>query len=100
MFRFALEFMGEDTPKGRDFADRWKYPGFRHAFRVMTGVWGVAFGLEAVATFVIAEYMSTASALSFNRIAPYALAGVLVAWMSAYGQIARRKGERLAASRG
>ncbi len=32
IFRFALEFIGADTPKGRDFADRWRYDGFRHAF--------------------------------------------------------------------
>ena len=39
MFRFALEFMGADTPKGRDFADRWRYAGFRHTFQVITAVW-------------------------------------------------------------
>ncbi|MGH7877638.1 MAG: VC0807 family protein [Candidatus Dormibacteraceae bacterium] len=34
MFGFALDFMGAETPKGRDFAGRWRYPGFRHTFRV------------------------------------------------------------------
>jgi hypothetical protein len=26
IYRFALEAMGPDSPKGRDFADRWRYP--------------------------------------------------------------------------
>jgi hypothetical protein len=36
MYRFAVDFIGPETPKGRDFADRWRYPEFRHAFRVTT----------------------------------------------------------------
>ena len=28
IFRFALEFMGADTPRGRDFDGLWRYPGF------------------------------------------------------------------------
>ena len=30
IYRFAVEFIGADTPKGRDFASLWQYPGFRH----------------------------------------------------------------------
>src|SRR5271169_2443268 len=40
IFRFALEFMGGDTPRGRDFDGLWRYHGFRHAFRLFTVVWG------------------------------------------------------------
>lgn len=47
MFRFALEFIGPATPKGRDFDDRWRYAGFRRTFRVITAVWGVAYLAEA-----------------------------------------------------
>jgi len=43
IFRFALEFMGPDTPRGRDFDGLWRYPGFRHAFWLFTVVWGVAY---------------------------------------------------------
>ncbi len=41
MFRFAIEFIGADTPKGQDFDPRWRYPGFRHAFRLspQSGGW-------------------------------------------------------------
>ena len=43
IYRFAQEFMGAGTPRGRDFADGWRYPGFRRVFRVFTVVWGVAY---------------------------------------------------------
>jgi uncharacterized membrane protein len=98
MYRFALEFMGADTPKGRDFADRWRYPGFRRVFRVMTVVWGVAFLMEAVVTVVVVELSTTGFALTFNKIAPYAVAGALAAWMTLYGKLVQRRGERLAAA--
>ncbi len=98
MFRFAHQFIGEDTPKGRDFANRWQYPGFRRVFQVMTVVWGIAYLAEAAARVVIVETTSASTALAISKVMPYAVAGVLVAWMIVYGQQARRKGERLAAA--
>jgi hypothetical protein len=96
MYRFAVEFMGQDTPRGRDFAGRWQYPGFRHAFRVITAVWGVAYLAEAAARVVIVETTPAGTALTISKVMPYAVAAVLVAWMIAYGQHARRQGERAA----
>jgi hypothetical protein len=98
IFRFALEFMGADTPKGRDFDDRWRYPGFRHAFRVITVVWGVAYLAEAAARVVIVETTSAGTALAVSKLMPYAVAAVIVAWMIAYGRHARRAGERAGAA--
>jgi hypothetical protein len=98
MFRFALEFMGPDTPKGRDFDSRWQYAGFRRTFNVMTVVWGVAYLAEAAARVVIVENTSAGTALTISKIMPYAVAGVLVAWMAVYGQHAKRKGEAAAAA--
>jgi hypothetical protein len=40
IFRFALEFIGADSPQGRDFVAKWQYAGFRHVFRLLTVVWG------------------------------------------------------------
>ena len=74
IYRFALEFMGADTPKGRDFAALWRYPGFRHAFRLFTVVWGVTYLAEAVARVVIVETTSTATALTVSKVMPYAVA--------------------------
>ena len=98
IYRFALEFMGADTPKGRDFAALWRYPGFRHVFRLFTVVWGVTYLAEAVARVVIVETTSTATALTVSKVMPYAVAAAPVGWMIAYGRRARRRGEQLAAA--
>jgi hypothetical protein len=98
IFRFALEFMGADTPRGQDFDGLWRYPGFRHVFWLFTVVWGVAYLAEATARIVIVETTSTGTALAVSKVMPYAVGGVLAAWMFLYGRHARRQGERLAAA--
>jgi hypothetical protein len=98
MFRFALEFMGADSPRGRDFADHWRYPGFRRIFRVFTIVWGIAYLAEAAARVIIVETTSTGTALAVSKVMPYAVAAALIGWMIGYGRRARRSGERLAAA--
>jgi hypothetical protein len=98
MFRFALEFMGADTPRGHDFADHWRYPGFRRVFRVFTVVWGIAYLAEAAGRVIIVETTSTGTALAVSKVMPYAVAAALVGWMIAYGRRAKRSGERLAAA--
>jgi len=95
MYRFAIEFIGADTPKGRDFADNWRYIGFRHAFRVTTVVWGIAYLAEATVRVFIVESTSTGTALTLSKLMPYAVAGVLAAWNAVYARRSRRTGERL-----
>ena len=97
MYRFAIEFMGEDTPRGRNFADNWRYAGFRHAFKVTTMVWGVAHLIEAAARVVIVEFTSTGTAFGISKVMPYVITGILAGWNVVYGRQARRKGERLGA---
>ncbi len=98
IYRFALEFIGPDTPKGRDFASRWQYEGFRRTFNVITVVWGVAYLAEAAARIVIVENTSGGTALTISKFMPFAVAGVVVAWMTVYGQHAKRKGEAAGAA--
>ena len=97
IYRFAIEFIGADTPRGRDFESRWDYPGFRHAFRLFTVVWGITYLAEAAARVIIVETTSTATALAVSKVMPYVVGAALAAWMFAYGRHARRQGERLAA---
>src|SRR5207248_8250368 len=97
IYRFAIEFIGANTPKGRDFASLWQYPGFRHAFRLYTVVWGVAYLAEAAARIIIVETTSTGTALTVSKVMPYVVGAAIFAWMFAYGRHARREGERLAA---
>lgn len=98
MFRFALEFMGPDTPKGRDFNGLWQYEGFQRAFRNLTAVWGLAYLMEAAARIVIVEYTSTGIALAVSKVMPLAVTAVLALWTVAYSMYQKRKGERLAAA--
>lgn len=98
MFHFAYESMGRDTPKGRDFANRWQYPGFRHAFRVLTVVWGLTFLAVAAAHIVVVETQSTGAALSTSKVLRYAVLAILIAWTIAYAKRGQRQGERAAAA--
>jgi len=96
IFRFALEFIGADTPKGREFTALWRYEGFRRVFRLFTIVWGTVYLAEAAARVIIVEIASTGTALTVSKIMPYAVAALLIGWTRAYGQRARRRGEQLA----
>jgi hypothetical protein len=98
MYRLALEFMGPDTTRGRDFASLWRWPGFQHAFRVLTVVWGVGYLAEAAVRVVIVLHTSAGTAFGVSKVLPYAVTGVLAAWTVVYGRYQKRKGERLAAA--
>ena len=98
IYRFAVEFIGADTPKGREFESLWRYPGFRHAFRLYTVVWGVTYLAEAAARVVIVETTSTGTALTVSKVMPYAVGAVVVAWMIVHGRRAKRVGEQIAAA--
>ena len=99
MYYFAHESMGRDTPKGRDFADLWQYPGFRHGFRVMTVVWGVTYLALAAAHIVIVETQSAGTALSISKILPYPVLAILIAWTIAYTERGKRQAQRADAAR-
>src|SRR5947208_12795255 len=55
IYRFAVEFIGADTPKGREFESLWQYEGFRHAFRLYTLFWGVLYLSVVAASTIIVE---------------------------------------------
>jgi hypothetical protein len=99
MYRFASEFIGADTPRGREFQALSESTGpvgqgFRHVFRVMTIVWGIGFLAEAAARVVIVELTSTGTAFAISKVLPYVVAGLLGAWTFGYGNLSRRRGER------
>jgi hypothetical protein len=98
IYRFALEFIGQDTPRGREFENLWQYREYRHVFRLFTVVWGVAYLAEAAARIVIVETTSTGTALAVSKVMPYVVGGLLACWMFLYGRHARRQGERIAAA--
>jgi hypothetical protein len=98
IYRFAVELIGPDTPKGRDVAGAWRYPGFRRAFQVITVAWGVAYLIEVAARLVVVEITSTGIALLFSKLVPYVCAVLLSCWTLGYGEHEKKKAERLAAA--
>lgn len=100
MFHFALESNGgPDSPKGREFADLWRFAGFRRVFIVMTVVWGIGFVVQAAINVAIIEATSTQKAFFINKILPYLFLGVLGAWTAFYGLRAKRRGEAAGAGK-
>ena len=98
MFGFALEFIGPDTPNGREMTRLWQYEEYRRVSRVITTEWGIGFLLEAAARVVIVYDTSTGSALASSKVTPFVWVAVLSAWTVAYGALQKRKGERLVAA--
>jgi hypothetical protein len=98
IYRFAVELLGPDTPKGREVVGAWQYPGFRRAFSVITVAWGVAYLIEVAARLVVVETTSTGIALLFSKLIPYAFAFALSGWTLGYGEHEKKKAERLAAA--
>lgn len=96
IFRIALETMGPDTRKGRDLSDRWRDLGFRHAFRIITAVWGIAFLAEAIAQLIIIETVSTDDAKVTANTMPLLFAGAVVVWTLYYSKRSQRRGENAA----
>jgi hypothetical protein len=96
IYRFAVELIGPDTPKGRDVIGAWRYPGFRRAFRVITVAWGVAYLVEVAARLVVVEITSTGIALLFSKLVPYLCAVILSIWTLGYGEHEKKKAEQLA----
>jgi hypothetical protein len=100
IYRFTVELLGQDTPKGREVVGAWQYPGFRRAFRVITAAWGVAYFFEVAARLVVVEITSTGIALLFSKLIPYLFAFTLSLWTLVYGEHEKKKAERLAAAAG
>ena len=98
MYRFALEFMGPDTERGREFADLRQYKEFRRAFVVITVVWGTAYLVEAAVRVLIVQETSAGTALAVSKVLPYAVAAALIAWTLGYGRLQKRRGDRIAAA--
>jgi hypothetical protein len=95
IYRFAVELLGPDTPKGREVVGAWRYPGFRRAFRVITAAWGVAYLFEVAARLVVVELTSTGIALLFSKLIPYVFAFTLALWTLVYGEHEKKKAEQL-----
>lgn len=60
---------------------RWQaVPGFRHAFRVLTIVWGAGLLAEAVARVVVAYTLPVDAAAGLSQLLRFGTMGLLVLW--------------------
>lgn len=94
MFYFALATNGGlESAKGREFAELWRYAGFRRVFVVITVAWGAAFVVQAAISAAIIEATDTDKAFLINKILPYIFLALLGVWTGVYGLRAKRRGE-------
>lgn len=98
MFRFPLQALGADTPRGRAFAELWRYAYFRRGCRIITAVWGAGFLASTAATALTAETTSTDTANGVTTGLSIAVVAVLIVWTMTYSKRRQHEGERRAAS--
>lgn len=98
MFRVSLQFMGADSAQGRELASAWQYRAVRHAFSVITVVWGAVFLAETAAQIAIIVLASASTAKTTSNLMPVAVAALVMAWTFRYGRRQRMRGERATAA--
>jgi uncharacterized membrane protein len=83
---------GERSAAAREISVGYEtVPAVRRYFRIVTLVWGLAFVLEAAVKVVVVETSSTGFALTFTRVIPYPLVGVLLIWTLGWGRVVRNR---------
>ncbi len=91
LFGVAHEFVGPDSPRGREMARLWQFAAYQRAYRVVTAVWGGGYLVEAAVRVAIVENTSTGTALVASKFLPYAGAAILAGWTAAYARYQWRK---------
>jgi uncharacterized membrane protein len=102
MFHFAQAAMGgRHSAPGQELDARYEsLSDVRRYFRTVTLVWGWAFVIEATVKMIVIETSSTGFALTFTRIAPYALLAILLPWTIAWGREMRRRASSIETATG
>jgi len=85
---------GGDAAKAAAWTERLASPGFRHAMRLLTLVWGIACLAEMVLGVAVAFLLPPVDALLVERLLGLGTAAALIAWTTAYAR--RRDGRRRA----
>jgi hypothetical protein len=91
--RRIVENGGRHSAEGAEMASDFDlYREARFFWRTVTAVWGVTHIALLLAVTLIVQTQSTGTALSFNRVVPWILTGVLLAWTFWWGE--RLKAQR------
>ena len=91
LFGFAHEWVGPESARGREMTRLWQFAAYQRAYRVVTGVWGVGYLVEALVRVAIVENTSTGTALVASKFLPYLSAAILAGWTAAYSRHQWRK---------
>ena len=93
MFYLARQFATGGAPaRMRLWDERWQYQGFRHAMRVMTGMWGLTFIADALIRTGLVYILSTSVFLVASQVLFYAMFALTLFATIAYGRRAQRRG--------
>jgi hypothetical protein len=96
MFYTAREFAAGGAPERMALWDeRWQYPSFRHAMRVMTAMWGVTFITDALIRVGLVFVLSTSVFLVTSQVLFYGMFATTLFITVAYGRRAQRRGMAL-----
>jgi hypothetical protein len=93
MFHMARQFATGGVPEraGR-WDELWQHPGFRHAMRVMTAMWGAAFVGDAAVRLALVFVLSTSTFLVASQLLLYSTIALTIFVTIAYGRRRQRRG--------
>jgi hypothetical protein len=94
MLHFGIALHGgPETASGSQLAaDFVTYAGARHFWRVVTGVWGLAYLVDAGVRAWAVQRLSTSTSLTVNRTLPWILTALLFTWAFTWAN--RLEGQR------
>jgi hypothetical protein len=94
MFYVVRSFAtGNDPERLGLWNDRWQYPGFRDAMRVMTAIWGLTFLADALIRTGLVFILSTSVFLVVSQLLFYGMFVTTFALTFAYGRRAQRRAQ-------
>jgi hypothetical protein len=94
MFYVGRQFVAaSDLELAARFDSLWAEPEFRRTMRLITVVWGVTYGAEAVLRVVLALALPPATFLAVSSPLMLVVTVAIMAWTVWYGRGARRRAE-------
>jgi hypothetical protein len=100
MFYMGRAFATDGSPEGIAWWNSlWHYPGFRHTQRLITGMWGVAYVLEAILRIVLAYSIDDIDVvILIMNIAPFVVLAALIFATITIARSSRAPGARRTAA--
>jgi hypothetical protein len=94
MFYVGRQFVAASDPElAARFDSLWAEPEFRRTMRLITVVWGVTYGAEAVLRVVLALALPPATFLAVSSPLMLVVTVAIMAWTVWYGRGARKRAE-------